>query len=833
MSQPESKLTDELEIYFFPLDIDFEIRDNQTIVRLFGVTRDKKRIVVLDKFSPFLYIVPEQDANIDKLKTEIKFTDFEAKTGRSFKAKSVNLEKKKISGKLIDCIKVGVNIPDDLSVIYSKLKNMKYVESVEEYDITLYRRYLTSKRIIPCSLYKVTGNLASKSEFSADIVLNAGKITQSSSDQISDLKVLAIDTETLCEGNFSDPRKDSIVLIALAGKDFKKVISWKRYKDAPDYVTFVDGELELINEVKRTINQFKPDIIVGYGSDNFDFPFLRERAQKYNIKLNFGFDNSDIQISRMGKGYARITGVPQLDIVSFIRNILDLRTERYRLDNVAQELLGKGKLFVPSSPKKVNEMWSIGLEADLRNLTEYNLIDAQLAFELFLEIKSTQMQLVKLIGLPIFDINRMTYRQLVENYITKNAVQANQIIARLPSFDEVRARQEETFHGGFVIEPTPDLYKNIHVLDFRSLYPTTTASHNISPETMNCECCKLKGGYKVENNWFCSREKGFFPTIVQDLIERRRRINTILAETPESDSSYKELTVRRYVLKIIANAMLGYLSYAGSRWYNLDCVKLITSLGRKYIQMVIGEAEKFGFKIIYGDTDSLFLHKKDDTKQIEIKDFLDIINSVLPKPIELEYRDFYPAALFIGKKDDKGGAKKRYALRTTSGDTILVGTEAVRGDWSELAKNVQRTVIKTILSGKGVDEAAKYVQEQIDKVKNRKVDLADLVIANRLTKPIEEYAIRNPHVAAAELAKAKGHNIRAGSVVSFIVNSGEGKISDRIVLAEDANINEYDVDYYSENQILRSVSNIFEMFNYPEEKLKAGQTTLGSFDEQQ
>ncbi len=830
MFQLESKQTGETEIYFFPLDVDFEVVDNQTVIRLFGVTKDRKRVVVLDKFSPFLYVVPKQNANLDKLKKDIKFADFETKVGRGFKVKSANLQKKNFSGSLVDCIKVVVNTPNDLPVVRSKLRNWAEVQSVEEYDVRLYRRYLIYKKITPCSLCRVVGNLVSKSEFATDLVVEARKVVQSSADQITNMKALALDIETLCDGSAPNPQKDSIILAALVGENFKKVISWKRYKDAPEYVTFVDGELELINEIKKTIKQYRPDVIVGYGSDNFDFPFLKGRAQKYNISLDFGLDNSEVQINKIGRGYVKITGLPHLDVANFIRDILDLRTERYKLDNVARELLGKGKLFVLTYPQKVSELWSIGLGGDLRNLVEYNLTDAQLTFELFLKIKPIQMQLMKLVGLPIFDINRMTWGQLVENYLTRTAVQMEYIVTGLPSLSELKKRREKTFHGGFVVEPVPGLYKNIHCLDFRSLYPSLIISYNISPDVINCDCCKLRGGHKVRGGWFCSKRKGFFPTTVQDLVDRRSRVNAILLETSEDDVAYQELKARLYVLKLLANSVFGYLSYAGSRWYNLDCATAVTYLGRKYIQMVIGEAEKFGFRVVYGDTDSLFLHKKDSAERTEIKNFLDIINSVLPKLIELEYRNFYPAALFMGKKSDQTGAKKRYALLSTSGNMILRGMEAVRGDWSGLAKNVQMTVIKAILSGGDLEDTAKYVQDEISKVESRKVNLADLVIEVGLTKPIEKYVVRNPHVAAAELMKAKGYDVPVGSTVKYIVNSGEGKISDRVVLAEDANINDYDVEYYSENQILKSVSNIFELFGYAKEKLRTGQTTLGSFE---
>ncbi|MEM4248528.1 MAG: DNA polymerase domain-containing protein, partial [Candidatus Nanoarchaeia archaeon] len=485
-----------------------------------------------------------------------------------------------------------------------------------------------------------------------------------------------------------------------------------------------------------------------------------------------------------------------------------------------------GKLFKLNA-QKINEIWQIGLDEDLHSLADYNLVDAQLAYELFTKLLPTQLQLVKLIGLPLSDINRMSYGQLVEWFLIRNSKNAGLIVPKKPNSSEIYARQLSTFYGAFVLEPTPGFYRNVAVFDFRSLYPSIIASHNISPEKINCDCCKLHGGHGVEGEiLFCSKTLGFIPSLIKDVIDRRNRINAILEQTNPSDPSFQELKARQYALKTIANSTYGYLGFPGSRWYSLESAKAITALGRKYIQLVIKEAEKFGFKSLYGDTDSLFVLVGDKNND-DIKRFLGIINSVLPKPMELEYRDFYPAAIFLEAKSGGRGAKKRYALLTKNKGLILKGVEAIRGDWSALAKKAQKCAIELILKEGSPEGAATYIRDLISKVKTQKIPVEDLFINVRLTKPISAYAARTPHVAAAEIAEKKGYPVRAGFTVSYIITKGMGKISERVKLAEDANLDDYDSEYYIENQIMRAVCKLFEMFNYPTEKLKGGQTTLG------
>ena len=579
----------QVELTFFPLGIDYDVVDGHAIIRIFGITHDNRRVAVFDKnFAPYFRAILKQDINTDELVTNLK--NLEIKNNDDIlKIQGVQIRDKKLLRNIFKAAKITVSEPNDISKVRAVVKTLPEISSTQGYDIKFYRRYLIDKAITPCTLCRANGKIIRKGNLNVDISLEADNVSPVSSDLVSNLKIIGFDIETECKGAFPNPAEDPIIMLSLFGDGTKKVITWKKFNDAPDYVTFVDGELELLEEFKKNLKQIKPDILVGYGSDKFDLPFLNERIHKYGLKLDLGIDGSEPSF----KTAAEITGLTHIDILKFIRNLLVLKTDRYKLDLVAKELLGKGKLF-KVQPHKINELWKVGLDQDLLNLTEYNLTDSQLAQELCVKLLPTQLQLVKLIGLPLFDINRMTYGQLVEWFLIRNARRFNQIIPHYPYFNQIMDRRQHTFTGAFVIEPKPGLYKNICVFDFRSLYPSIIASHNIDPATTGCDCCEYHGGFNIdENTWFCSKQKGFIPTIIQDIIERRKRITAILKKTDHTDSSYTELKARRYALKTIANSIYCYMGYSASRWYSLDCAKAITELGRKYIQDVIKEASKF------------------------------------------------------------------------------------------------------------------------------------------------------------------------------------------------------------------------------------------------
>ena len=65
-----------------------------------------------------------------------------------------------------------------------------------------------------------------------------------------------------------------------------------------------------------------------------------------------------------------------------------------------------------------------------------------------------------------------------------------------------RMEQEQTelaYIGGIVLQPKKGLYHNLIVVDVASLYPTMAILHNISFDTVNCQCCKDNSESRIEH----------------------------------------------------------------------------------------------------------------------------------------------------------------------------------------------------------------------------------------------------------------------------------------------------------------------------------------------
>ena len=203
----------------------------------------------------------------------------------------------------------------------------------------------------------------------------------------------------------------------------------------------------------------------------------------------------------------------------------------------------------------------------------------------------------------------------------------------------------------------------------------------------------------------------------------------------------------------------------------------------------------------------------------EVKQFLKKINKKLPGIMELELQGIYTRGIFIPRGIGPGTAKKRYALIDEKGNLLIRGLETVRRDWCQLAKQTQRDVLTYVLGKRDVKGAVKYVQDVIQRLRQRKVELKHLTIYEQLTKPLEEYKAIGPHVVAAQKIKQRGRPIGSGMVIMFAITKGPGSISERAEPIEDIELKDIDTDYYTTHQIVPAALRVLQVLGVTKEEL--------------
>src|SRR6266550_1986290 len=98
--------------------------------------------------------------------------------------------------------------------------------------------------------------------------------------------------------------------------------------------------------------------------------------------------------------------------------------------------------------------------------------------------------------------------------------------------------------------------------------------------------------------------------------------------------------------------------------------------------------------------------------------------------LEINLSEIYKRILFTE-------AKKKYAGLKTDGQIDVVGLEAVRGDWSNLARDVQNAILRMVLDDASAKRATSYVQDLTQNLKSKKLPLSSFIIWKTLTKPVE------------------------------------------------------------------------------------------------
>ncbi|KZX17418.1 DNA-directed DNA polymerase [Methanobrevibacter filiformis] len=613
-------------------DIDYITKDEKAVIRLFCKDKDgnqERSIIAIDEsFEPYIYVIPNDFKRAEEDIRELGFEKIEKVVKKDFQVET-------------EFLKLIFNHPQDVPKHRDTISHLASVREIREHDIPFYRRYLINNDIFPMSKLKLSGEFIDKYEGlekSSALIFKLDSSPKSVGEDYSNFRILSFDLEVRNPKGMPDSKKDEIIMIGVStNTGINKVLSTK--DEDLDFVNVLETEKEMIKTFINIIKEENIDILVGYNSDNFDFPYLRDRAKIYNLNLDIGMDGSSIKFLRRG-GYqnsASFKGLIHIDLYLVMRRYMSL--ERYTLERVYLELFGEEKIDV--SGDKIWQYWDNGGN-DLKRLFEYSLDDVVATLKIAEVTLPLSLELTKIVGQPFFDITRMATGQQAEWYLVRKAYEIDEVIPNKPNGAEFNSRKGDKNTGGYVKEPDRGLHENLVQFDFRSLYPSIIISKNISPDVLlkkdhftghyikNIVSKKLDG--KEPNpedfyvapehfNMFAKEPVGFIPSVLGNVLNERIRIKKQSKETND-ELERKSLDVQQQALKRLANTMYGIYGFSRFRWYSMECAESITAWGREFIQNTMKQAEQFGFYAIYADTDGFYakFRQSPEYKDSENKD---------------------------------------------------------------------------------------------------------------------------------------------------------------------------------------------------------------------
>ncbi|MDK2795546.1 MAG: polymerase, archaea type [Archaeoglobaceae archaeon] len=775
------------------IDAEYVTINDRAVLRLW--CKDRETFIAYDRnFKPYFYVLGVDEEIIQKA---IVSTKKEVISPESYEKVQIGFLGKKISA-----FKIYAKHPQHVPKLREYFSQFG---DVREADIPFAYRYLIDKDLACLDGIRIEGKEVRGTLRSYEI-----ESVERISREIPDLKIFAFDCEMLSTFGMPDPERDPIIVLAMKWGDSEK-----------EEAILHGGEREILQGFVEKLKQVDPDVIVGYNQDAFDWPYIRRRAEKLKVPLNLGRDGSPISFKG---GRPKIAGRLNVDLYDIALRITDVKVKK--LENIA-EFLGAKVDIEDIEAKDINKYW----QSDKEKVLAHAKRDVIHTYIIAKELLPMHYELARLIRLPLDDVTRMGRGRQVDWLLLSEARKLGEIAPN------AREAPMESYEGAFVIEPERGLHENVAELDFASMYPSIMIAYNVSPDTItNGNDCYTapEVGYK-----FRKQPDGFFRRILRMLIEKRREIKREMTELSESDPRFKLLDIKQQTLKILTNSLYGYMGWSGARWYCKECAEATTAWGRHFIKTSAKIAEELGFKVLYGDTDSIFVSKPGKSLN-ELKEEVDrLISEISNKlPVQIELDELFKTIFFV--------EKKRYAGLTADGKILVRGLEVRRGDWCELAKRAQRGVIEIILKEKNPQKALDYIREIVRSIKEGKVKLEDYVIYKGLTKKPSKYESVQAHVKAVKKAEEIGIVYPVGSKVGFVIVKGAGNIGDRaypidmieqfdgenlkIRLRSGEEIKKIDKDYYIEHQIIPAVLRILERFGFSEASIKgSAQTSLEAF----
>jgi DNA polymerase-2 len=513
---------------------------------------------------------------------------------------------------------------------------------------------------------------------------------------------------------------------------------------------FFQDESALLQAFFALLQSLDPDVLIGWNLISFDLDFLARKCEALGLPLALGRGGEASAILQPGQvanlTVARVPGRAVLDGIDLLRAAF-WSFESFALNHVANQLVGRGKII--ASDHRVDEINHL-FATDKVALARYNIEDCRLVSEIFerAQLIDFAVQRARMTGLPIDK--------------TGGSVQTldNLYLPRMHRLGYVapysRDREGLGSPGGYVLDSVPGLYRNVIVLDFKSLYPSIIRSFLIDPLGMAIDSEDSVPGFAGAS---FSRETHILPGLITELWHQR--------DLAKRDSN----APLSQAIKIIMNSFYGVLGSNGCRFHDHRLASSITRRGHEIIQTSRQLIEEENLQVIYGDTDSLFvlLSPGFDAEEVERCGLMlqGRLNQYwrdslardyrLESCLEVEFETHFQRFFMPTVRGSESGSKKRYAgyVASKNGDSELMikGLEAARTDWTPLAREFQRALFERVFQDLPIEELVRDTREQL--VAGALDD--KLIYRKRIRRKLTDYQ-RNvpPHIQAARKLTSAG-----------------------------------------------------------------------------
>ncbi|EEY15871.1 DNA polymerase zeta catalytic subunit [Verticillium alfalfae VaMs.102] len=593
-------------------------------------------------------------------------------------------------------------------------------------------------------------------------------------------------------------------------------------------------ELDLFVRMVEIVRTHDPDILTGYEVHGSSWGYLIERARvKYDYDLCDEFSrmksNSHGRIGKENDRWGfnttstiRVTGRHMINVWRAMRGELNLL--QYSMENVVWHLLHRR---IPHySWSTLTKWYKSGMHRDMSKLMRYYLSRTRLDIDIIEanELIPRTSEQARLLGVDFFSVFSRGSQYKVESIMFRIAKPENFILVS-PSRQQVGG-QNALECLPLVMEPQSAFYSSpVLVLDFQSLYPSVMIAYNLCYSTFLGRITNWRGMNKMgfteykrhqrllellkdhinitpNGMMFAKPEirKSLLAKMLGEILETRVMVKSGMKQDKDDRSLQQLLNNRQLALKLLANVTYGYTSASFSG--RMPCSEIADSIvqtGRETLERAIAfihSQERWNAEVVYGDTDSLFIHLKGSTKDQAFdigNEIAKEITDMNPRPVKLKFEKVYHPCVLLAKKRYVG---YKYESRTRSSPTL-----------TPRHRNADLSQVKA------------YFQAQCEKIMRGAVSIQDFCFAKEVK--LGSYSDKGPPPPGAMIStKRMLEDARAepqyGERVPYVVVTGApgARLIDRCVAPETLlrdSQSQLDAEYYISKNLIPPLERIFNL----------------------
>ena len=371
------------------------------------------------------------------------------------------------------------------------------------------------------------------------------------------------------------------------------------------------------------------------------------------------------------------------------------------------------------------------------------------------------------------------------------------------------------------------VFENMAQLDFAQMYPSIMVLHNLSPETVLCECCPKETEIErvpTANYRICKKRRGVVSLALEHILNRRTYYKQKKKETTGTD--YEIVEAKQNSLKWMLVTSFGYLGYRNAKFGRIESHESVTAFGREKLLRAKECAEDRDYLLSHAMTDCIFIHKK-DSSILNTEDLNDLCNEITKETnVTMAIDGVYKWLVYPPSKiDPLLPVSTRYFGKFYNNELKTRGIASRRKDTPSYIRKFQLEILEIMRQADTLNELKelhsvihKKFQSYKEELESETIPWKDLLLRKTIGKSIEEYSVANASfLSLSQLAKYK-IQVSAGEKVRYLVVKEKHKdnrkryiTEEELFLTHNSPLHKYDIDYYSK-QLWIALEEVWENF---------------------